>query len=75
MLANHINMGGFDRAFRAFVIGPAAIIAAVSIGAASIVAIPLFVVAGIALVTAATGFCPAYIPLGIDTRGRTPLPH
>jgi Inner membrane protein YgaP-like, transmembrane domain len=74
------NMGVADRSFRAFVVAPAAIVAAILIGASSIPAIVLFVVAGIALVTAATGRCPSYVPLGIDTRGidargRKPLTH
>ena len=74
------NMGIADRGFRAFVVAPAAIVAAVLIGAWSIPAIVLFVVAGIALVTGATGRCPSYVPFGIDTHGidtrsRKLLPH
>ena len=73
------NMGSLDRAVRAFVIAPVAIFAAVALGAASTGGIALFVVAGIALTTGATGICPSYVPFGIDThsRGRahTPLPH
>ena len=73
------NMGTVDRALRAFVIGPVAIVAAFAVGASSIAAIVLFVVAGVALVTGATGICPSYVPFGIDTHGRgraqAPLPH
>lgn len=73
------NMGSLDRALRAFVVAPVAIAVALALGAASIGAIVLFVVAGIALATAATGRCPSYVPFGIDTRGRgrvrAPLPH
>lgn len=69
------NMGAFDRAVRAFVIAPVAIGSAVGLGATSVGGIVLLALAGIALTTAATGVCPAYIPFGIDTRGRTPLPH
>lgn len=69
------NMGSFDRAVRAFLIAPVAIGVALGIGASSIAGIMLFALAGIALVTGATGVCPAYVPFGIDTRGRTPLPH
>lgn len=69
------NMGAADRSFRAFVLAPAAIAAALVIGASSIGAIVLFVVAAVMLATAATGRCPNYVLLGIDTRGRTPLPH
>ena len=69
------NMGSFDRTVRAFLIAPVAIGAALGVGASSIAGIVLFAVAGIALATGATGVCPAYVPFGIDTRGRTPLPH
>ena len=69
------NMGTFDRAVRTFLIAPVAIGIALSVGAASIAGIALFALAGIALVTGATGICPSYVPFGIDTRGRTPLPH
>ena len=60
-------------------IAPAAIVAAVALGAASIGGIVLFILAGIALTTGATGSCPSSVPLGIDTHGRdrahAPLPH
>jgi hypothetical protein len=69
------NMGSFDRAVRAFLIAPVAIGSAVGVGASSIAGIVLFALAGLALATSATGICPGYVPLGIDTRGRTPLPH
>jgi hypothetical protein len=73
------NMGSLDRALRAFVVAPAAIVAAFALGAASIGGIVLFVVAGIALVTGAAGRCPNYVLFGIDTHGRghlrAPLPH
>ena len=73
------NMGSLDRALRAFVIAPVAIVAALALGASSIGAIVLFAVAGVALVTGAVGRCPSYVPFGIDTHGRgrahTPLPH
>ena len=69
------NMGSFDRAARAFVIAPIAIGIALGLGSTSIGGIVLLAVAGIMLATGATGVCPAYVPFGIDTRGRTPLPH
>lgn len=73
------NMGSLDRALRAFVIAPVAIGVGVALGASSIGGIVLFVVAGIALTTGATGICPSYVLFGIDTRGRgrtrAPLPH
>jgi hypothetical protein len=45
------------------------------VGAGSIAAIVLFVLAAIMLATSAAGFCPLYRLLGIDNRGRTPLTH
>ncbi len=73
------NMGSLDRALRAFVVAPVAIVAAFALGASSIGGVVLFVVAGIALVTGAAGRCPNCVLFGIDTRGRgrvrTPLPH
>jgi hypothetical protein len=71
------NMGSLDRALRAFVVSPVAIVAALALGASSLGGIVLFVVAGAALTTGATGICPGYVPFGIDTHGRghTPLPH
>ena len=69
------NMGTFDRAVRAFVLAPTAFGIALGLGATSIGGIVLLALAGVALTTGATGVCPAYIPLGIDTRGRTPLPR
>jgi hypothetical protein len=73
------NMGSLDRALRAFVVAPAAIVAAFALGATSIGAIVLLAVAGIALVTGASGRCLSYVPFGIDTHGRghirAPLPH
>jgi hypothetical protein len=72
------NMGIVDRTLRAFVIAPAAVVAALAIGVPSTPAIVLLAVAGIALVTGAAGRCPSYVPFGIDThsRARRPLlPH
>ena len=64
------NMGGRDRDFRAFVVAPAAVVVALLVGASTLGALVLFVVAGIMLVTAATGFCPTYTVLGISTDPR-----
>lgn len=73
------NMGSLDRALRAFVVAPAAIVAAFALGASSIGGIVLLAVAGIALVTGAAGRCPNYVLFGIDTHGRSrvraPLAH
>jgi hypothetical protein len=73
------NMGSLDRALRVLVVAPAAIVVAFVLGVSSIGGIVVLVVAGIALVTGASGRCPSYVLLGIDTRGRglvrAPLPH
>jgi hypothetical protein len=61
------NMGTADRLLRAFVVAPAAIIAAILIGPGSIGGIILFVVAGVMLVTAAVGVCPLYRVFGMTT--------
>jgi len=61
------NMGTVDRGLRAFVVAPLAIVLASVLGAATVGGIVLFVVAGIMLATAATGFCPTYVALGIST--------
>jgi hypothetical protein len=68
------NMRNLDRGLRAFVVAPAAVIAALSIGAGS-VGVALLALAAIMLATSAVGFCPLYKLLHMDTRGRTPLPH
>jgi len=72
------NMGTVDRALRAFVIAPAAIVAALALGVPSILGIVLLAIAAIGLATGATGICPSYVPFGIDTHSharRAPLPH
>ena len=61
------NMGNWDRALRAFVIAPVAIVVGVLVGAGSIGGIVLFAIGGIMLATSAVGFCPLYAPLGIKT--------
>jgi hypothetical protein len=69
------NMGTIDRLARAFLIAPAATIAAFALGLGSILGIVLLVVAAIMLTTAVVSFCPLYALLGLDTRGRRPLVH
>ena len=64
------NMGTADRSLRLFVVLPAAVATAVVVGAGTVGGVTLFVVAGIMLATSVTGFCPAYIPLGISTYPR-----
>ena len=67
------NMGSLDRALRVLVVAPVAIVAALALGDTSIGGIVLFAVAGIALVTGASGRCPTYVLFGIDTHGRSDL--
>lgn len=62
------NMGTVDRLSRA-VVGPVLIALGFVFGAGTILGVVAFVLAGIALVTAAAGVCPAYIPFDISTRG------
>ena len=64
------NMGVLDRALRAFVVAPAAIVLALIAGAGTLGGVILFIVAGIMLATAATGFCPNDVWLGISTAPR-----
>lgn len=66
------NMGAVDRGLRAFVVAPVAIIVAVIVGASTLAGIILFVVAGVMLATATTGYCPNYTLAGIST---DPRPH
>ena len=64
------NMGASDRGLRAFVVAPAAIVVALILGAGTVGGVVLFVVAGIMLATALTGFCPTYTVIGISTDPR-----
>ena len=62
-----LNMGKPDRGSRALVVAPVAIVVALLVGADTLAGVILFFVAGIMLATAARGFCPTYIVLGIST--------
>lgn len=64
------NMGALDRGLRAFLVAPVAIVLAFTFGAGTVAGVILLVVAAIMLATAATGFCPNYIWLGITTYPR-----
>ena len=68
------NMSKLDRRLRASVVAPAAVIAALLIGAGSAGGIVLFALA-VMLATSAVGFCRLYTLLHINTSGRRPLPH
>lgn len=60
------NEGTVDRSIRV-ALAVAAVVGAVLVGASSVLGIVLLVVAGVLLLTAATGFCPLYRVLGIST--------
>lgn len=64
------NMGSVDRLLRAFVVAPVLIVLSVSVfGVGSALGIVALVFAGVMVVTSVVGFCPAYTPLGMSTRG------
>ena len=63
------NMGTVDRLLRGLIIGPALLVVGFLLGAGTVPAVVAFVLAGIALVSAVVGFCAAYVPFGISTRG------
>jgi hypothetical protein len=64
------NMGSIDRLSRAFVVAPVLIVLGVAVfGIGSVLGVVALVFAGVMVVTAAVGVCPAYMPFGIDTRG------
>lgn len=59
------NMGGIDRALRAFVAAPLLVIGGLLTSGA--LAAVLFALAAVMLATAAVGFCPLYAPFGFST--------
>jgi Protein of unknown function (DUF2892) len=61
------NMGTRDRVLRALFVAPAAILVALILGAGTLAGVVLFVLAGIMLASAATGFCPTYVLFGFST--------
>ena len=64
------NMGTLDRLLRAFIAAPALTVLSLTVfGISSVPGIVALLLAGVMLVTAAVGFCPAYTPFGISTRG------
>ena len=63
-----INMGSADRKLRAFVVAPVLVVAGLLLGPAGWLAIVLYVLAGVMLVTSAVSFCPLYALLGLRTR-------
>lgn len=69
-----MNMNTLDRALRAFVVAPLLVIAALFVGAGTILGVVLLVLAAVMLATAAVGFCPLYALFHLNTRGQQPLP-
>jgi hypothetical protein len=63
-----INIGSADRKLRAFVVAPVLVVAGLMVGPAGGLAIVLYVLAGVMLVTSAVSFCPLYALLGLRTR-------
>lgn len=63
------NMGSIDRVLRI-----AAAIVLIALAATGTIAgtwaIAAYIVAAVFLLTSLVGFCPAYLPLGIDTCGK-----
>lgn len=60
------NEAPVDRAIRV-VLALAAVAGAFALGIGTVLGVVLLVVAGVLVVTAATGFCPLYRVLGIST--------
>lgn len=69
------NMSTLDRRIRGFAVVPLLVIAALIVGAGTILGIVLLAAAAVMLVTSTVGFCPLYTLLHINTRGAKPLPH
>ena len=63
------NRRTVDRLPRAFVAAPLLLVLGFAFGNGSVLGVVAFLSAGIMLATAAAGYCPAYIPFGISTRG------
>lgn len=63
-------MGQIDRLVRAALVAPLLVIAAVALGATTVVGIVLLALAAIMLATAAAGSCPLYRLVSLDTRRR-----
>jgi hypothetical protein len=67
------NLGSVDRIVRGVLVAPLALAGALAVGPAGPAGILLFLVGAIMLVTAATGFCPLYRLVGVDSRGGRPV--
>jgi hypothetical protein len=68
------NLGRWDRTLRlaAALVIAVLLIAGVLKGAAAVV---LAILAAIFVITTFVGFCPLYVPLGVDTKGKGGTPR
>jgi hypothetical protein len=62
-----MNLGSADRRLRAFVVAPLLVLAGLLAGPAGWLAIVLYLLAAVMLVTSAVSFCPLYALLGLRT--------
>lgn len=63
----HRNMGTADRLVRAVVVAPLLLVLALVVADTMLIGVALVTLAGVMLLTAAVGFCPLYVPLGVTT--------
>lgn len=63
----HRNMGTADRLVRAVVVAPLLLALALVVADTMLIGVALVTLAGVMLLTAAVGFCPLYVPLGVTT--------
>jgi hypothetical protein len=63
----NINMGSIDRKIRIFAVAPALVVAGLLIGPGGVVAVILYVLAGVMVATSLVGSCPLYSVFGIKT--------
>lgn len=68
------NMSVLDRRAR-LAVALVAVALAIAVGAGTVAGIALFAVAAALLATSASGFCPLYRLVRLDSRGRRPLPR
>jgi hypothetical protein len=64
------NMGTADRLIRLLAVAPALLVLAYLVGFGSIAGVLAIVVAVVMVGTAATGFCPLYVPFHLHTDAR-----
>lgn len=66
------NMGPADRKLRTFLVAPLLVVAGLLVGPAGWLAIVLYVLAAVMVVTSLAGYCPLYSVFGLRT---CPLPE